>query len=356
MKTITSLFLAIAFLFCNVFAQPVINQNDMPVVGDTIRISTVYSSTIDYTLTGSNYLWDFSSLTSTQQKTDSFVSVYSTPVTYLLTFINSSMAEPQPDITQMTNVQFTEVFNFYTNNSSLFSQLGLAAKVNGVPLPMKYDNPDVWYHFPINYGNKDSSIFSYNISIPNLGYYGQTTKRVNFVDGWGTIITPFDTFQAIRVFSTKYIHDTIYMDSPGISLNQNRIEKEYKWLADNMKIPVMKVTKNDAFLPTASFEYIDSSNSSTSVINSENPFNFCYIFPNPANKNTSIYFSLNAPSHIELKIFNMLGENVKTILSKEFAVGKHSIPIVIPDEAPNGIYLVKIFSNNSLKTIKLSTN
>ncbi|NTW33417.1 MAG: T9SS type A sorting domain-containing protein [Bacteroidetes bacterium] len=355
MKTILSFFFAIT-LFFNVFAQPIIDQNDMPLVGDTIRTSTAYNPSIDYASTGTNYLWDFSSLISTQQKIDSFVSVYSTPALYLLAFYNSSMAEPRPDITIIPNFKFTEVYNFYKSSSSSFSQLGLAAKINGIPAPLKYDDPDVWYHFPITYGEMDSSTFSYNVQIPSFGYYAQTIKRVNSVDGWGTIITPYDTFQATRVFSTKYIHDTIYIDSLIFGFAQDRVEKEYKWLADNMSIPVMNVSKSDAFLSIASFEYINKYRNSDNIIDHENPFNFCYISPNPANENTSVYFSLNVPSFIEINIFNILGENIKTISGKEFTAGNHSIPIVMPDRVKKGIYFARISTNNTLRTIKISIN
>ena len=67
--------------------------------------------------------------------------------------------------------------------------------------------------------------------------------RVNFVDGWGTVITPADTFSAMRVQSIITAHDSVHIDTIinyGTSFNYTTTE--YKWYAYKMGEPVIKVS------------------------------------------------------------------------------------------------------------------
>jgi hypothetical protein len=48
-------------------------------------------------------------------------------------------------------------------------------------------------------------------------------------------------------------------------------------------------------------------------------------FPNPFNPSTEIRFSIPAAQNVELKIFNVLGQQVRSLLSQEMSVGYHQI-------------------------------
>lgn len=48
-------------------------------------------------------------------------------------------------------------------------------------------------------------------------------------------------------------------------------------------------------------------------------------YPNPFNPGTTIQFQLPAAAEVELKIYNMLGENVRTLLKERYGAGVHSI-------------------------------
>jgi len=360
MKKVVFLSMLFVSLVLSAFSQPLIDQNDMPNIGDTIRVGTTINiNGIDYTLTGQDFLWDFSSLNYLSQRVDTFVGITSTPIAYQFDFNNpldqthkATIAQPRPDINQMPSIQFTDVFNFFKETSASYTQVGFGAKINGVPMPIKYDNPDVLYKFPLTIGDLDSSEFSYNMQIPALGYYGETKKRVNFVDGWGTIITPLDTFHAVRVLSTSYIHDTIHIDSLGIGFPQDKTEKEYKWLTDTMGIPVLKVIETSGIGGGTSVEYIIKYVNSSGFSSYENSLTFFTIYPNPACENTNIYFSTRKSSEIEFHIFDITGRNVKTISGKEFPAGFHSLPLTTGN-LQKGIYFIRISDDNVSKVIKL---
>jgi flagellar hook assembly protein FlgD len=48
-------------------------------------------------------------------------------------------------------------------------------------------------------------------------------------------------------------------------------------------------------------------------------------YPNPFNPVTTIRFSLKAPSRIRLVIYNLLGQNVKTLASRSESMGTHTV-------------------------------
>lgn len=48
-------------------------------------------------------------------------------------------------------------------------------------------------------------------------------------------------------------------------------------------------------------------------------------YPNPFNPSTTIRFILPVPGHATLRVFNALGEEVSTLLDKEFSAGSHHV-------------------------------
>lgn len=342
-------------------AQPTINDNDMPVPGDTIRMASVLNlGSIDYTLTGLNYQWDFSSLTGTAERVDTFVSVTSAPWYYYPDFNNpfdqthkATVAQRMADMTQMPTVQFTDVFNFYKNSASAYTQVGMGITVNSIPMPVQFTDPDLLYTFPLTQGAKDSSFYAYHITIPTIGYYGQSRKRVNLVDGWGTVITPFDTFPAVRVLSTSYVHDTLHMDTLGFGFAQDHMEYEYKWLADDMGIPVFKVTERTGMMSSTLGEYRkDYTPILSDVPKAETLMGFVDVYPNPATDQTSVCFSLNGNGKVSVEIFDLTGSLIYTSGDINYTRGFHQLPLPIENMAA-GIYPVKIQSGSSVKFFKL---
>lgn len=347
--------------FFTSYAQPVIDKNDMPVVGDTIRLSiTDDANGIDYTLTAADTTWDFSSLIEQSQRVDTFVSVTSVPLLYQVDFNNpldtthkATVAQPQPDITQLPTVQFTEVYNFFRASDYNYTQVGQGAKVNSIPTPIKYNDPDLLYEFPLTYGVTDSSYYSYNLSIPALGYYGESKKRINIVDGWGTLITPYDTFPAIRVFSTTYIHDTIYMDTLGMGFSQDRTEREYKWLADTIGLPALRVIKSGGG-NNVSIEYKHKFLPGAGTNDYPYTLTFFSFYPNPADASSKIYFALAKSSHVTIDLFDATGRKTFSLADKDFPKGFSSVNAgdYIASLA-KGLYFVKISAGSNFKTIKI---
>ena len=67
-------------------------------------------------------------------------------------------------------------------------------------------------------------------------------------------------------------------------------------------------------------------------------------YPNPFNPSTQINFSLAADSKVTLKVFNILGQEVQTLLNSNITAGPHSIKFNASN-LPSGVYIYRIEAN-----------
>jgi hypothetical protein len=68
-------------------------------------------------------------------------------------------------------------------------------------------------------------------------------------------------------------------------------------------------------------------------------------YPNPFNSNTTINYSLSKISYVSLKVYNLLGQEVATLVDEEKCAGPHSIKWS-PQDLPSGVYFCIIKVNN----------
>jgi hypothetical protein len=77
-------------------------------------------------------------------------------------------------------------------------------------------------------------------------------------------------------------------------------------------------------------------------------------YPNPFNANTNISFSLDAPSRVELVVYNILGERVRTLLSGDRPVGAHEVAFDGRDDKgktlSSGTYFYKLTAGDKVVT------
>ncbi len=75
-------------------------------------------------------------------------------------------------------------------------------------------------------------------------------------------------------------------------------------------------------------------------------------YPNPFNPSTTISFSIPEASFISLKIFNSLGEEVETLVSKDLNAGNYKYDWNA-ESLTSGVYFYKLQSENFIQTKKM---
>lgn len=80
-------------------------------------------------------------------------------------------------------------------------------------------------------------------------------------------------------------------------------------------------------------------------------------YPNPFNPTTIIQFDLPAASHVSLKLFNLLGQEVRTLFNGEKNAGYHQVIWDGKNEqgitVPTGIYIYRIATGSIVQTRKM---
>jgi len=73
------------------------------------------------------------------------------------------------------------------------------------------------------------------------------------------------------------------------------------------------------------------------------------IHPNPVSKNATIVYSLQSPAKIDLSVFNILGQQVATLVNGYQSAGSHAVTWKLRDDrgslVPNGVYFIKLSAN-----------
>ncbi|MCX6306682.1 MAG: T9SS type A sorting domain-containing protein [Bacteroidetes bacterium] len=250
-------FIISLFWITSLFSQIIVNESDMPVAGDTLRVSITNVVPAGFAKTAMDTAWNFALLQALTQRVDTFVGAGSTPALYQFFFVlqgGANLASPRSAL-PIPGLPVSQGFTFFKNSATSYSDLGSAYTIQGLPLPAKYDVPDKQYQFPMTPGLAWSSNSTFAITLPGMGSYSTQRNRSNIVDGWGALTTPYGTFQTMRVKSTLAIHDSIYLDSVGTGFSVNRNVTEYKWLAKGKGIPVLEISEEQN-LVTATYRDI----------------------------------------------------------------------------------------------------
>ncbi len=85
-----------------------------------------------------------------------------------------------------------------------------------------------------------------------------------------------------------------------------------------------------------------------------NDFNLYQNYPNPFNPSTVISYQLSVTSNIQLKVCDILGREITTLIDKEIPAGKHEIEFDASKfNLSSGIYFYQLRANGFVSTKKL---
>jgi hypothetical protein len=105
-----------------------------------------------------------------------------------------------------------------------------------------------------------------------------------------------------------------------------------------------------------SFNIVGTTSTVSVEDNSRLPANFSLNqnYPNPFNPTTTISFTLPKSEHVLLKVYNVLGKEVATVINRQLSKGKHQVQFsshIKQSNLSSGVYYYKI-STNSFSDIK----
>jgi hypothetical protein len=325
----------IVVLSCLIFsvanAQITVTTADFGSLDDTIR----YSETpdvwgLDPTGTGANLTWDFSVMMPVSQRVDTLYGVAETGFANMAVFGNPF---DQPHLASWGKVDLSfdaggvvpvdDAFGFYKKNSGAFEYVGAAANVMGIPIPAGADTIETVYPLPLNYNDQYNGTRYIEISVPSLGYFSQYRTVQSYVEAWGTLITPYGSFQTLKVRKEIDEVDSIYVDSLGFGFNIPRPHvTEYHWLANGKKLPVM--IYSDLGIGGATIEYQDSLRSTLGINDDSN--SWLQVYPNPVNELMNIEGFAGGETVMLVASDGRLVYNVRNSVLGRFQINTGSLP------------------------------
>lgn len=344
MKRTGFLFLALGPMLAT--AQITITNADFAAANQGYVISEVANPlSVDPGQGGVNQTWDFSVLPGETVELDTFVTTGSTPAFLQLVFNNgflypnhqADFAQPVNDIDSLFGLPLSDFYWFYQLESSNYEVVGFGANISGIDIPVAYDDIDRLFELPLNYGDQSTSQGSFEFSVPNLGFYGQTINRSVEVDGWGTIVTPYDTYDALRVVTQVQYTDTIALDTLGGGQTIPRpLETIYQWYAPNEGVPVLEITTQTvAAQEVPSSVRWKGSFSTMGIREQATALPSATVFPNPAQQSAQIWLpKLSAP--VQLTVVSLTGAVVH---SQQVTTELEKLPL---DALAPGVYVVRV--------------
>ena len=75
-------------------------------------------------------------------------------------------------------------------------------------------------------------------------------------------------------------------------------------------------------------------------------------YPNPFNPTTVIRYQLPITSDVTIKVFNILGKEITTLVNEELSTGEHEVTFNAT-EFPSGIYFYQLIAGNFIETKKM---
>ena len=322
----------------------VIMEDDLASAGDAYLISNANPiAGIDPNITGADYNWDFSTLEPLNGDTSIWLNEEETNPIYFWLWLSSDIAEQSVSDIVNDYISVEDVFNYYSKNSGEFALTGFAGTIGGIPLPVSFTEQDLIYELPLEYENSFSSTGSFSIDIPGVGSWSESRERTTTVDGWGTVTTPYQTYDVLRTKSVSLVSDIVTYDVVEIPFSYT--STEYKWLAKNSGIPVLQINAQNVLgTETITQIFYRDEELADPVINVEGN-NFSVELLNTMVQNELLVQS-NLQSGIELnaEIINLNGMLVKSFYSLTAGLNRLSID----DNIPSGFYIINFIVDNQI--------
>lgn len=326
-KTLLCSMIGSLALMCSVsLAQPVLTATGInPVIGESFTLfNTGYVSPGN---SGANQTWDLSSMTGTSGGLSTIVAPSST--TNGASFPNANIAwnNTTGGSDSYFKTSSTALQNYGVSNSSVL---------------MPYSNPEDVLHFPFAYTNTFSDTWATQFVSGGYTFYRTGTTTVT-ADGYGTLVTPLTTYtNVMRIHYVQVYQDSAYVGTPYIITYNN---DQYMWYKEGAHVQIASVytLTSSAGGPYTGGGYVTGS---VGIDNLSDIISSSDLYPNPASDKITVDFTLTLAQKVDIRLFDIVGQQVDIIQAVDGIQGKNTIPIDVADLS-KGVYFLQIGLNGN---------
>jgi hypothetical protein len=346
----TLLFFAVAS--CTTFAQITITNGDisnMFAVGNSTTIhEDDLQSTVDIGSPGGGNNWDFtmlqSNITVSLESVDPATTPYigDFPEANICTYSISTVGGLTIEIYSYSALNGT----FDNLGSGLSSSPDTVIKLINVP-------PEITADLPMTFNSNWMQTYTQSMIIEINGVpfpaFESTVDIDVLVDAHGSMTLPGGaSFDALRIREER----TVTLFPPGVT------SVSYSFVAKNGA--QVSVSAEDANPPNSGTINVDgvSYNGSMTTTSVEQirgiPENYLLSqnYPNPFNPSTNIEYSIPSESFVELKVYDILGNEVASLVNEQQQAGVYGAEYTANDLS-SGMYFARIRANEFTQVVKM---
>ena len=339
-------FLLIAAFSFTSFAQITITGNDVLNIFAVGNSTTIHQDTlqsmVDIGSTGGGNNWDFTGLQS--NLTVDFMCVDPTSTPYVSEFPGADFC--------VYNQGFSQGFQAdiwtYSSVNGFVDNLGSATTISALPgfvTTIKNDPGRHTFLNPSTFNSQWSQTYTQTIYINGTPTVSSSVSLNAIVDAYGTMTLPGgSSYSALRIREEVNI-------SGGASVS-------YTFVAVNgAQVNIPAVASNP---PTSGV--IDAQSTSYNLALTTDveqisglpqDFNLNQNYPNPFNPSTKIEYSIPEASFVQMKVYDILGNEVATLVNEEQSAGSYRADFS-GYGLSSGMYIAKLQAGNYIKTIKMT--
>lgn len=348
MKRFVHVFLFILASSRFAIAQFTIGPEKLPAVGDRHVTTAMDTTGVSEGLAGANRSWNFAGLTPTgSSETIQYVAASTTPYANHFPGANLASYNPNQDTT----------YTYASTASGRYTILGIA----NWDLLLHYTDPEIQMVTPCTFGTNFSDTFGGQYDDGN-GFVLRNHGTIAITgDGYGTIILPNgQTHQALRLKFVRSSTDSMFFQGTFMQVSV-MTTTSYEWFIPSHKFPVLQVAYHTMRVGTVvnSTKLVEYNAPTASDVEigrraeTATEYTLEQNFPNPFNPTTTIAFSIQQPSFVSLKVYNMLGQEVATVVAEELHSGSYSVPFEATGLA-SGTYLYRLEAGKVVRTRKMT--
>jgi hypothetical protein len=351
--------LILLLTYGNLLAQaPIINSSDLPsTVGTEIVTNYTIDDTVEVDLgtTGGPQTWDFTE--------------YDTPesfIQYVVDKATTPFADSFPTANLVTLYSYSQdssiYFYSYLTSSELIHQ-GLATDLLETSWIFEYQRSTPVLNFPVEYND-----VWYWVTYYEFAAEGMTTSVLDSAkctyDAWGTVQIPLGNYDCARIKSEIAIISEVRLPEPYPPTVDTFTSIDYSWFSpgDGYIAGISsfdgEINHNYDKAETFSCMGEDLTGVEEEIQPGENlNFSLMQNYPNPFNPETRISYTLPYDAQVELVIYNIKGQKVKTLVDEFKTAGHRSILWEGTDETgqkvASGIYFYKLEAGDFSQTCKM---
>lgn len=334
MNLFRSLFVFL-FFTAPCFCQPVLTSSNGFFNGAILNFYVNTSPALDEGAGGTNQVWDFSSLSSTDPPA-SYTAVDASQTPFSTDFPSANVAAISTDFSG------TAVYSYFTNSPGIYSNQGYES-ISGA---LNFSDPIDILHFPFAYGDNFSDHYS---GTTNTG--DENFGAVQLVaDGYGTILLPTGSFgNCLRVREVR--RDTFISATSSIGTTN---DTSYKFYVVGYPEPVCQVNYHHAIFDGSNFDFFEIywQDVLESGITESRKDQDLVLIPNPCED--VIVLKNVSPDVSAIRIINLQGQEVKV---ETIASGMQRL--INTSGLANGSYYLQVKDKNSTSRhafIKISSH